>query len=66
MDLHRLGTAILEARTKKKMTQEEVADIAGVSPSTISNMEQGLHTPTLNMLSAVLPPLDLDPTEFLA
>ncbi len=60
MDLERLAKAIKERRKEKNLTQEELADRAGVASSTVSNLEHGVYMPTIDLLHAVLRPLDLD------
>ena len=51
------------ARKAKKMTQEELAEAAGVSAETISNLERGKFSPTFDVLAAVMRELDMDPLE---
>ena len=51
------------ARKAKQMTQEELADAAGVSAETISNLERGKFSPTFDVLAAVVRALDMDPLE---
>lgn len=65
MDLERLAKAIKERRREKKLTQEELADRAGVASSTVSNLEHGMHMPSIDLLDAVLRPLDLDIRNYL-
>ena len=42
--------AIVEARTKGKMTQSELAEKAGIDRADISKMETGKCNPTINQL----------------
>lgn len=51
------------ARKAKEMTQEEVADAAGVSAETISNLERAKFSPTFDVLAAVVRVLDMDPLD---
>ena len=41
-----LGNAIVEARRKKKLTQQQLADALGVTNKTVSKWECGVNTPT--------------------
>lgn len=45
-----IGRKIKEARTKKKMTQQELSDLLNVSRSAISNWEGGRNYPDLDMI----------------
>lgn len=49
-----LASSLIEARTKKKMTQEDVAKKAGVSQSTIARVEGLTHgIPKLSTLEKI-------------
>lgn len=43
--VNRVGTAIQRARQRKRMTQQELADLLGVSKTTVTNWETGTHYP---------------------
>ncbi|MGG3928572.1 helix-turn-helix domain-containing protein [Metabacillus fastidiosus] len=45
-----IGEKIKEARTKKKMTQQELSDLLNVSRSAISNWESGRNYPDLDTI----------------
>ena len=45
-----LGLKVQALRKTKKMTQEDLAEITGVSWRTISNLERGLALPTLKLI----------------
>lgn len=45
-----IGEKIKEARTKKKMTQQELADLLNISRSAISNWENGRNYPDLDTI----------------
>ena len=45
-----LNAKIKEVRTARKLTQEELADLVGVTKTTISGWETGLYTPSVNTL----------------
>jgi transcriptional regulator with XRE-family HTH domain len=51
------------ARKSKQMTQEELADAAGVSAETISNLERAKFLPTFDVLTAVMKTLDINPLD---
>lgn len=45
-----IGKKIKEARTKKKMTQQELSDLLNISRSAISNWEVGRNYPDLDII----------------
>lgn len=51
-------THIKEARIKKKLTQEELADIVDVRRETIVFLEQGKYIPSLKLAHDVAKALD--------
>jgi len=50
---YRLATELIAARLSKKLTQEEVAEKAGVSRTVIARLESGTTNPTLGTISRV-------------
>ncbi len=55
-----LSLAIRNARRERRLTQEELAALVGVSQGTISFWERGLETPTVEhliLLALELPPI---------
>lgn len=52
--LELLGRALATLRDKHDRTQEEVANVAGVTPSMISNYERGKEKPSLESLWKIL------------
>lgn len=55
-----IGTRIKEARLALNMTQEELAKRIGVSKNAISNYENGVSTPKIELLCAIMKHLDVD------
>ena len=55
-----IGIKIKEARLARNMTQEEFAKKIGVSKNAISNYENGVSTPKLELLCAIMKILDVD------
>lgn len=55
-----LGIRIKEARLAADMTQEELAKRIGVSKNAISNYENGVSTPKVELLCAIMKHLDID------
>ena len=55
-----LGTRIKEARLALNMTQEELAKRIGVSKNAISNYENGVSTPKVELLCAIMKHLEID------
>jgi transcriptional regulator with XRE-family HTH domain len=50
---------------RKLLTQEELAEKAGVSPSTIVNIERDQAEPHISTMRKLAKALDVDPTELL-
>jgi transcriptional regulator with XRE-family HTH domain len=53
------------ARVRRLLTQEELAKKAGVSPSTIVNIERDQTVPHFRKFHKLAEALDVDPTSFL-
>lgn len=49
----RIGQRIAEIRKQQKMTQQELADKAGLQRTHILRLEQGVYGATLDVLSAI-------------
>lgn len=49
----RIGERIAEIRAIKRMTQQEVADIAELKRSNISRIESGMYNVTLDTLAKI-------------
>ena len=49
MSLSKLKTTIAEYRMKKNMTQQELAEAAGVRRETIGRLEKGQYNPSLKL-----------------
>ena len=52
-----LGKQISERRKKLGLSQEDLAEISGVSPRTINSVELGKANPSINVLSKMIKPL---------
>lgn len=60
------GRALLDLRTKKGLTQEELAAACGTTFSTISRLERSAQgEPTLGTVQKIADALGVDPTELL-
>ena len=55
---YRLADSLIKARLAKKLTQEELANQAGVTQNTITRLESGTTNPTVGTLSRVARALD--------
>lgn len=55
-----IGKKIRDARLALNMTQEELAKRIGVSKNAISNYENGVSTPKLELLCAIMKHLEVD------
>ncbi len=57
-----IGRKLREARVRRLLTQEELAEKAGVSPSTIVNIERDQTMPHFRTIRKLAHALDVDPT----
>ena len=60
IDMNKVARNIKNARTRKNMTQLELADIVGVSYQAVSNWERGNSMPDIGKISDIAKALDLD------
>lgn len=59
-----LGETIRELREKKKLSQQQLADLAGLDRSFVNGVENGIHSPTAVTLVKLAIALGLLPTAF--
>lgn len=59
MDLSPVGSRIKAAREKKKLTQEELAEMVDLSPAHISVIERGVKPPKLETFVRIANALDV-------
>ena len=50
---YKLASNLIQARLDKKMTQQELAEKAGVTQNTITRLESGTTNPTVGTISRV-------------
>ena len=55
--MEELGKQIAERRKKKGLSQQDLAEMSGISPRTINAVEQGKANPSINVLSKMVKPL---------
>jgi transcriptional regulator with XRE-family HTH domain len=60
-----IGEKLREVRTRRLLTQDELADKAGVSQSTIANIERDNAEPQFRTIRKLAMALDIEPTELL-
>ena len=60
-----IGEKLREVRTRRLLTQDELADRAGVSQSTIANIERDNAEPQFRTIRKLAKALDIEPTELL-
>ena len=48
-----LGDRVKEARSKKNMTQRELAELLGISDGHIAHIERGARDPSIRMLGRI-------------
>lgn len=58
-----LGESIYKNRKRRRMTQAELAEKAGVTEQTIRKIEHGDGNPQLDVLCSLITALDIDLTE---
>jgi transcriptional regulator with XRE-family HTH domain len=57
---HRLGKRIRQVREVKKLTQEELADLAGYYRTYVGHIETGRHSPTVHTIWRFSKAMDVD------
>ena len=60
MNNQQIGKIIQERRDYLNLTQKDVAEMAGITFKSISEIELGIRNPTLNTLKSVLDVLGLE------
>ena len=55
--MEKLGKQISERRKKLRLTQEDLAEISGVSPRTINSVELGKANLSINVLNKMVKPI---------
>jgi transcriptional regulator with XRE-family HTH domain len=61
-----IATQVRVARERRKWTQEKLAAEIGKTPESVSNIERGVHLPTLDTLLDLANVLDLDVSQMIA
>jgi transcriptional regulator with XRE-family HTH domain len=62
MNNHQIGNIIHERRAFLNLTQKDVAEMAGTTFKSISEIELGIRNPSLNTLNSILEVLGLELT----
>ena len=60
-----IGEKLKAARTRRLLTQDELAERAGVSQSTIANIERDNAEPQFRTIRKLAKALDIEPIELL-
>ena len=60
-----IGQQLKNARTRRLLTQEELAEKAGVSAATVVNIERDNQEPHFRTIRKLAKALDVDPTDLL-
>ena len=60
-----VGEKLKEVRTRRLLTQEELAEKAGVSAATVVNIERNNQEPHFRTIRKLAKVLDVNPTELL-
>ncbi len=61
----KIGDKLKEARTRRLMTQVQLADKSGVNQVTIARIERNQVDPRFSTIRRLAKALDVDPTELL-
>lgn len=61
-----IGNKITQLRKERKMTRNMLANLSGISPTYIAQLEQGLRNPTVEYLSYVCDALNVSLALFFA
>ena len=64
LSLKKLAEAVTSYRRAGGITQAEFAKKAGINRSVLSNIENGVHTPTVNQLETLAGILGCEPADF--
>lgn len=65
MDLQKVGRYIAERRKDKKLTQEKLGELIGVTDTTISKWERGVNAPDISVLNKLSDILEVSVREIL-
>ncbi|GIL23683.1 MAG: hypothetical protein BroJett042_21960 [Bacteroidota bacterium] len=60
MDFKAIGKAVRERRKSRKILQADLADIAGISPRTLRDIEKGTANPELETLMKLCQALGME------
>lgn len=60
MNLREIGKAIQSRRKSRKILQDDLAEIAGISSRTLRSIEKGIANPELNTLLKILKVLGME------
>jgi transcriptional regulator with XRE-family HTH domain len=60
-----VGEKLKQIRTRRLLTQEELAEKAGVSAATVVNVERNNQEPHFRTIRKLAKALEIDPTELL-
>ena len=60
MNTHEIGKIIQERRDFLNLTQKDIAEIAGITFKSISEIELGIRNPSVNTLNKILEVLGLE------
>ncbi len=66
MNQEKIGKFIAECRKKKNMTQQQLAEILGVSDRTVGNWENGRNMPDLSLFKPLCKELDISLNDFMS
>lgn len=62
--LKSIGQRIQKCRSDKKLTQEQLAEMTGISQKHISRLERGIHAPHFDMIIRIAKALDVSTDAF--
>ena len=62
---YEIGTRIRKYRKDRGLTQEQLANMIGISKGRVSNWEQGINRPDADVLADICVALNVSPSEIL-
>lgn len=61
----KFGMKVKIERVKKKLSQEKLAELAGLSKNSVGAIERGESSPTLDTINALAKVFEMNPSELL-
>lgn len=62
---YEIGAKIKKYREEKNLSQKQLAEMIGISNNRLSNWEQGINRPDVDILASICTALEVSPSELL-